>query len=269
MDNLEVLNVEGKYSDKELIISLTSYKGRIDVVDIAIKCLLRQSVKVNRIILWLASDEFSEIDLPERIVQLRNYGVDIRFCDNLLAHKKYFYAMQEFPNSYIITFDDDFYYEKDMILNLLNLKNKFNSSIVTNRAHLISFKNGKIIPYKLWEHNTTNSRRGHQIFATGGVGTLYQPRFFKKYIYERNLIIKICPRADDVWLKFMAYLNDVKVVTNKKYNKDFITLPESQKEKLVSGNVTLGGNDSQFRKALDFFKVNENSFQDITSKKPN
>lgn len=83
----EALDPEQLTYDKPIVVSLTSYQGRIDVVDIAVKCLLRQTVKANRIVIWLAVEEFTEDTLPESIRDLRHYGVEIRFCDNLLAHK--------------------------------------------------------------------------------------------------------------------------------------------------------------------------------------
>jgi len=241
--------------DKELIVSLTTYEARIDVVDIAIKTLLRQTLRPNRIILWLARDEFQDKELPFNVLELKKYNVEIRFCDNLLAHKKYYYALKEFKNAYIITFDDDFFYERDMIKNLLNMKQSYPDCVVSNRAHLIKFHGNSLARYREWSHNTSHKKPSHKVFATGGVGTLYENRFFKKSVLEHRVFMKICPYADDVWLKFAAYLNGLKVVTNAKYNKDFITLPESQKQQLIKMNVRAGGNDSQIEDVMSHYKI--------------
>lgn len=61
--------------------------------------------------------------------------------------------------------------------------------------------------------------------------------------------------ADDVWLKMMAYLQGTKIITNKFYNKDFITVSKTQKEKLVSTNVIMGGNDEQLKNILDYYNI--------------
>ena len=52
-----------------LIVSLTSFPARIHLVHYAIYSLLRQSLKPNRIVLWLGEDKFpdKENDLPARI----------------------------------------------------------------------------------------------------------------------------------------------------------------------------------------------------------
>ena len=199
---------------KPLVISLTTYGGRIDVVDIAVKTLLRQSVPVNRIVLWLADDEYSGANLPERVRDLQRYGVEIRYCPDLLAHKKYQYALREFTDAYVITFDDDFFFEKNMIANLLELKARHPDCVITNRAHRMRFQGGRLLPYRQWRHNTTETRPAHQIFATGGVGTLYESRLFGERLFATDALKKLSPKADDVWLKFMTYLDGVKVVTN-------------------------------------------------------
>jgi hypothetical protein len=211
----------------------------------------------------LAKEEFSNETLPERVSELQKFGVEIRFCDNLLAHKKYYYALQEFPDAFVITFDDDFFYEKRMLENLMKLKLEYPNHVVTNRAHLMQFDSNELKPYRQWNHNTTVTKPGHQVFATGGVGTLYESSFYSDSLFDKSLIQKISPKADDVWLKFMTYLNGIKVVTNKRYNKDFITLPESQKEQLIKSNVQAGGNDIQIQNAIKLFNIDPLEFNDI------
>ena len=73
--------------------------------------------------------------------------------------------------------------------------------------------------------------------------------------FDKKLIKELCFHADDVWLKFMAYLNGKKVVTNSFFNKDYITTGSTQTEKLVTTNVIAGGNDEQLKKVLEFFSA--------------
>lgn len=258
--NLNKLNEV--YRDKKLIVSLTSFRGRIDVVDVAIKCLLRQTVMPDNIILWLAREEYSEDDIPDRVKALRKLGVDIYLCENLMAHKKYIDCFERYADDFIITFDDDFYYEKHMLENLLGLKSSFPDSIVTNRAHYMRFDNqGELKPYRKWIHNSTYSKPSFQLFATGGVGTIYSPRDFPEETTNRELIKELCFQADDVWLKVMSLRGGKNVVTNARYDKDFITLPESQKVKLVSSNVENAGNDQQLRAVCQYFGISSTKFK--------
>ena len=72
----------------EIIISLTTYSLRIHNVYIALESLLNQTIKPNRIILWLAEEEFNEANLPISVLRLKERGVEIRFCEDYKSYKK-------------------------------------------------------------------------------------------------------------------------------------------------------------------------------------
>jgi hypothetical protein len=74
------------------------------------------------------------------------------------------------------------------------------------------------------------------------------------------LIKDIIPYADDLWMKIQTLLANKTVVTNDKYNKDPITVKNSQLENLVKINVKGGGNDEQFKAVLDFYDINGQDF---------
>ena len=77
--NIPVCNRYKKYPSKryglncnkrsqKVIVSLTSYPKRINTVWITIETLLRQSFKPDKIILWLATDQFDGIEsLPTEL----------------------------------------------------------------------------------------------------------------------------------------------------------------------------------------------------------
>ena len=96
--------------DDEYIVSLTSWEPRFDVLPVALKSILLQTRRPDRVILYLGSDVDPE-KLPLEVRRFEEKGVEIRFMEeNLRAHKKYYYAMEEFPDSTIITVDDDVIY---------------------------------------------------------------------------------------------------------------------------------------------------------------
>lgn len=120
---------------KRIIISLTSYPKRIGDVWITIETLLRQTVKPDMIILWLADTQFNGIEsLPKKLIDLQKSGLTIRFCKDLKSHKKYFYTMQEYPEDLIILVDDDMFYPYDMIEKLLKLHYEYPQDICTMTA---------------------------------------------------------------------------------------------------------------------------------------
>jgi hypothetical protein len=249
------LNAEKR--DKEVIVSFTSFPGRIQDVWIVVECLFRQTFKADKIILWLSQSQFEGIEIPELLVEQQRRGLEIRFVeDDMMSHKKYIYALNEFKNEYVITVDDDLYYDNRLIENLIQLKSKYPNLLPTNRAHLIQFEaNKEISLYSKWYHNYATEKPSTQLVPTGGFGTLYEYNQLHSTFDDAILIKDLVPHADDLWLKIQSLLKNVGIVTNNKYNKDPITVKSSQLEKLVSTNVINGGNDLQLRKALDYFNL--------------
>jgi len=52
-----------KYCDNEVIVSLTAFDRRLYEVYLAIEPIMQQTLKPNRIILWL-SDKLKNMDIP-------------------------------------------------------------------------------------------------------------------------------------------------------------------------------------------------------------
>lgn len=246
-----------------IIVSVTSFPARINDVWISLEILFRQTVKPDMIILWLAESQFPDKKVPDSLLKLQSRGLTIRFCEDLRSHKKYYFAMKEFPNANIITFDDDLYYDKNVVKRVVELHQKHPGCISTNRAHEIKIKDGKVQPYSKWNHNAKNILfPSNALLQTGGAGTLYPPKSLSESAFDKNLIQTLCLHADDVWLKLMATLNDKKIVTHSFYNKDFLTVKSSQLEKLVTKNVFDGGNDKQFQEVCSHFSITPSQFTD-------
>ena len=57
--------------------------------------------------------------------------------------------------------------------------------------------------------------------------------------------INKCPRADDVWLHYIAYVNNYKVMQLKKTSAHFLIVNNTQHLGLMNTNVLMNQNDSQ------------------------
>lgn len=249
--------------DRLYIVSLTSFPGRINEVWITIETILRQSFKPDKIILWLAESQFPDKKIPDSLNSLLKRGLTIEFCkEDLRSHKKYFYAFEQYPDDYIITLDDDLYYDRDLLLNLVKLRKQFPTAVSTNRAHTITFSGNKILPYRQWKHNVTNNIPSHQLVQTGGFGTIYLRTDLYRDFNNTQLIKELAFHADDLWLKMMCFLNAKKIVTNSCYNKDPITVKSSQAEKLVKINVFQNGNDKQLENVLHHYRIKDCTLKD-------
>lgn len=120
--------------DNDLIVSLTSFPGRINDVWKVIESLKRQTVKPGRIILWLSIQQFpSKSQIPQSLTKLEDELFSIRLVDeDFRSHKKYFYSIREFPDKTIITCDDDVYYDEDMIRRLVDTAKRYPNCIISH-----------------------------------------------------------------------------------------------------------------------------------------
>lgn len=240
-----------------IIVSMTSYPKRINDVAKSIESLMDQTVKADEIILWLAKEQFpGGVDsLPADIRVLQKRGLSIKWCDDLRSHKKYYFAMKEYPEDIVITVDDDLYYYPDMIERLYDAHQKYPGCVCAMRCHLVKFnKSGLVRPYKQWtiEQSTIIDTPSKALFPTSGAGTLYPPHSLDERVFDRSVSMQKCRDADDVWLKTMQNLKQtpaVQVVPNRSLRY----VESTQDEALCSVNVDGGGNDIQIANMLAMF----------------
>ncbi|PYE82140.1 hypothetical protein DFQ11_102721 [Winogradskyella epiphytica] len=246
-----------------IIVSLTSFPGRIDVVYLAIRSILNQTLKPKKIVLWLGKDQFplGEEELPQALLELIPLGLDIEFCEDIGAHTKYYYAFQKYPDNLIVTVDDDIIYPTQMLSRLMETHHKHPHCVVANRIRYMEIKDHHIKPYRQWKINIVGSSNpSKMLFATGVGGVLYQPRFFQDSFFDLEGIKKTNCIGDDVWLKAGQIASGIPVVFTDFYFEQFLEIPESQKETLFSKNVFDNDNDRQVKEVFEYFGITEKSF---------
>lgn len=250
-----------------IIVSLTSYKKRLNSVILTLKSLLNQTVLPDKVILYLYEKE--RIELPSPLIGLvEKNNIELKFVtEDLKSHKKYYYAMQEFPNDIIITVDDDVIYDKHLIEYLWLTHLKFKKSIITTRAHQITFTaNGKINSYNNWNWNSKlEETPSMDLVATGVGGILYPPHVLKEELLNNKEKINEYIKVDDLWLKNIEVLSNVSTVLCKKstvLEKRRIDVPNTQDTALTNVNVFENNND----KALNELDKEYNLSRKILSK---
>ena len=251
--------------DEELIVSLTSFPDRFDNLHLVIKSILRQTLKPDKVILYLDETvDISSCDLPDSLKELKKYGVQIETRGvNMKPHKKYYYAMSEHPNSIIITVDDDIIYPKDMISELYRVHKTFPDCVVASRSHKILFdEKGNIKKYNDWEWMyPIEEKPSLQLLATGCGGVLYPPHCMDERLFDISLLMKLSPNADDLWLKVMQILVHTPVVNcNQDIRKKRVVVDGSQNESLNSSNVHQNKNDEYMKNLIEYFKLTKNDF---------
>ena len=236
------------YTDHDIIVSLTTYGRRIHDVSLTIESLMQQTMKANRIVLWL-SDDFSGRCIPQALVKQQQRGLEIKYCKNIRSYKKLIPQLKESPENAIITVDDDFLYDYDILEHLITAYLQQPNMIHSCRVHRMLFdERGKILPYNQWEWTCSEEGVDKHFFLTGGGGTLYPPYSLDEEVLDESVFMDICPEADDVWFTAMALKKGTpinKVFTRNESGEDYIKIPTSLERGLSVRNVDQSGNDRQ------------------------
>ena len=240
---------------KKVIVSLTTYPARIKIVQETIKTLKEQSVKPNKIILYLSEKEFPKKnkELPKSLMKLCDKRFEIHWIKKTLySFQKLIPALKEYPNLVIVTADDDILYENNWLELLLNAYSENPNVIHCHRAHRIRYQGGKIKSYNLWKMSIRDESTLYNNFLTGVGGVLYPPNCLDKNITNSKEFLALCPKADDIWIWAMALKKHTKIHVIKNNIPAVKVIPGSQEQgglfKVNTGKECY--NDVQLRNVL-------------------
>ena len=250
--------VTTKKRAQKIIVSLTTYPKRIGTIWLTIETLLRQNTKPDEVILWLAESQFPNKtgDLPENLLRLQQRGLTIRFCDDLRSHKKYYYALQQYPNDLVVLADDDMFYPKDTVRKLTEMHKKWPNDICCMTAQVIE-PDFSAVPSvwrnpRLDEHDLQHTDR---IQAFTGSGTLIPPNALHPDAFDRERIRQLCLHADDLWITFMAQRNGTKITTSRTWRPFPICIYGTAEGSLYYINGEGKQNDVQWKNLLEHYRI--------------
>ena len=247
-----------KYCESDIIVSLTTYGKRIYDVALTIESIMEQTMKANKIVLWL-DYSFQNKTLPNSLNKLKNRGLEICFCEDLLSYKKLIPTQKKYPNDVIITIDDDILYDYDVIERLLSSYPKEPNYIHCLRHHRMKFdKCGNLLPYIKWILEDKNDSLTFLNFFTSGAGTLFPPNSLDSNVTDEKSFLSICKYADDIWLNAMAILKGTltkQCYTRNKNCMEGLVNEDVQDIALANNNVTLGRNDIQIKAVFEKYGI--------------
>jgi glycosyltransferase involved in cell wall biosynthesis len=259
--NLKPLPSSSVEHHPRLIVSLTSFPKRIPEIFFNLYSLLNQTTKPDILILWLGEEQFphKENDLPTRVLDLKNYGLTIKWCKDIKAYTKLIYSIKEYANDIIVTADDDIYYPENWLELLYNSYLREPQYIHCHRAHRITFDNvGNIDYYKKWFWCISGHEASFLNFLTGVGGVLYPPDCLYKDVLNEELFMKLSPMNDDIWFWVMAVMNNTKIRVVDNNITEFILIdPEVEfgmKDGITLYKTNKYANDEQLKNVIDFYK---------------
>ena len=264
--NFNECGINSDLRDESIIVSLTSFPERMHDVHYCLYSLLNQEFKPDKVILWLADSQFPnrENDIPEDVLKLKKNGLSIEWCDDLRSYKKIIPALKQYPDSYIVTADDDIFYPKNWLKTIWEAYQMYPNTIISSRTRRMKFdQNHSILKYTEWDF-PTDKLSSFINFPTNGAGSLFFPNSLSDEIFNENLFLSLCPSGDDIWIWAMAVLNETKITSigNPMADLNYVNLA---REYGIYDDFTLwqmnqaGENDIQLKNVLEEFpKIKEN-----------
>src|SRR5690606_13618309 len=132
---------------------------------------------------------------------------------------------QSYPDSLIITVDDDVLYPPDMIDQLYRAYLASPGMVYAHRAYRMGVdRHGRLRPYDKWESAGDGGVPSLLVFPTGIAGVLYSPGVFDEDVLDQDTFMRLCPNADDIWFKAMTLkkgTNSMKIVDGRGWKDRF------------------------------------------------
>jgi hypothetical protein len=246
-----------------LILSLTSIPARVSTINLVINSILANTHLPELIVLNLYIEDFpnKENELPDELKYFLEEEIfEINWCNqDIKSYNKLLPTIQKygFAND-IITIDDDVIYPKNFISSFI--KNKSKNTILCYRARQLRIYNGKFFPYNDSELIFFNPKLkpDYSYLFTAVGGAFYPAKSLNHNVLNYQLISDNFSHQDDIWFWINAIStgNKVKVIgldnklmTEKDYNANFITIKSTQSVSLWSYN-SCGANDKALSNAL-------------------
>lgn len=252
--------------DNSVVVSLTSYGERVsNSAALAVFSILKQNLSPYAVVLWLDKFKWNDNNLPKSIKYLKKNGLTVKYCKDIRSYTKLLPALNEYPDKCIVTVDDDVYYSKDMLSELVNVHIKNPDAICCLHFCVIRLAdNGSLLPYYEWEecHVVPNERIIDQrfIFPQGYGGVLYPVNVFDESVHDVKHAMELCPTADDVWFYCMGVKNKKKraFANNSKTNYLLVDMFRQllKKDRLNEANVKIADNNEvQMKRVLDYYNL--------------
>lgn len=227
------------------VVSLTTYEPRWERVFYTIESIGNGRLRPSRLVLWVTESLLRQ-GVPDSLRRLTARGLELRGCEDLGPHKKYYPAVCEAaPTRPLVTADDDVLYPREWLSGLAEAAGHRPGYIHCGRAHVMQFEApGRLAPYRQWPACRTTAPSALHFF-TGVAGVLYPVAMQQALREAGDGFRQSCPRADDIWLNANAWRARIEACQTVVFSRHLYELPGTRGHGLARENTLQGGNDRQ------------------------
>lgn len=130
--------------------------------------------------------------------------------EDIKSYKKLIPALKDFPKEIIVTAEDDVYWQKDNLENLISSYKQ--NPIAIHCSNITRIRKTTYGYYDSIEKN--DSMIGSESFSNklvGNCGVLYHPHSLDSEVFDLKKAFSICPTSDDIWFWSMALKNKMDI----------------------------------------------------------
>jgi len=176
IDNLKESGI--RPSSKELqdtVISLCARPAHIYDLHLTLHSLLTQKTKPTHIILWLPKENFpsGKSDLPKKVLNLQQFGLEIRECEDYGYLTNIIQALKHYPNARIATAEDYLYYPEYWLSDLIKISGIFAGCAVAHTAWTIENTKENLQSSPKWKKNAITAIPSYRHYPLAEHGIFY------------------------------------------------------------------------------------------------
>ena len=220
-----------------IYINITTWPKRDKFLPIMLESIKNQTLKPDKIILWLSEEEYDKNNIPTHIQECLDTGKlsEIQWVKrNIFCHKRY-ETFKFNSNCYNLFVDDDIIYPKTYIEELYKLSKNNQDCIAVYCSSSIEYNGNKIIKQKV------NLSPSHKNAFMGGL-SCFPPYSFPKEALNKNIDLRdqYVSKCDESWIKPFLIKHDKKIIALKQFDSNLLpTIKDSQNNSMWETNKQL------------------------------
>lgn len=215
-----------------VIVSLTTTSKRLELLRIGLLSLIHQSVKPDRIWVWVSNEAYLSdegitslealVEQFQDILHASEVVVEFRLTANTGPYRKLLPALEACAeDDIIVTADDDIFYGKQWLALLLDSYGRHSDYPIAGRARAVArTKWGAAKGYMTWPLVKLSGFHADDLLVTFGGGTVLKKSFFHRNFAQNQDYKSLAPTADDIWYTHALLAHSKKVFVDPKISQE-------------------------------------------------
>ena len=198
-----------------VIVSIYAASNELKNMHLTIYSLLNQTMKPDKIILWVDDSEDLQ-SLSYEITQFIKNGLEIKFVKELGPYTAAYNAIKDYSESINVIAQNGFYYPTTWLKKLYASYIQYSEDIQVHIANRVKLKENKVFSSKFWEKEVKKDSADFSYIMNNNGGILFPPNCFGNDFLRTDIFLKYAPVNSELWYWVMSlvYGRKIRVVKN-------------------------------------------------------